>query len=121
MLDGLLNARHIGTQLVVPALHVIECLIGPGETIAQFFQFGFETALCRQLGLEEDSCREVSDIGHDRVYITDRLGMPLIEVVTEPEMVTPQETGRDRAVEVLLAHDLQLGGQVQRTARSRSR
>ena len=45
----------------------------------------------RQLGLEEDSCREVSDIGHDRVYITDRLGMPLIEVVTEPEMFTPQE------------------------------
>ena len=27
-----------------------------------------------QLGLEEDSCREVSDSGHDRVYLTDRLG-----------------------------------------------
>jgi glutamyl-tRNA(Gln) amidotransferase subunit E len=45
----------------------------------------------RQLGLEEDSCREVSDRGHDRVYLTDRLGMPLIEVVTEAEMRTPQE------------------------------
>ncbi|MCO6436311.1 MAG: Glu-tRNA(Gln) amidotransferase subunit GatE [Phycisphaerae bacterium] len=45
----------------------------------------------RQLGLEEDSCREVSDVGHDRVYLTDRLGMPLIEVVTEPDMVNPQE------------------------------
>jgi glutamyl-tRNA(Gln) amidotransferase subunit E len=45
-----------------------------------------------QLGLEEDSCREVSDIGHDRVYLTDRLGMPLIEVVTAPQMRTPQET-----------------------------
>lgn len=45
----------------------------------------------RQLSLEEDSCREVSDRGHDRVYLTDRLGMPLIEVVTEPEMVTPRE------------------------------
>ncbi len=45
----------------------------------------------RQLGLEEDSCREVSDVGHDRVYITDRLGMPLIEIVTEPHMHTPQE------------------------------
>ena len=44
-----------------------------------------------QLGLEEDSCREVSDIGHDRVYLTDRLGMPLIEVVTDPDMRTPQE------------------------------
>ncbi|UCC28808.1 MAG: Glu-tRNA(Gln) amidotransferase subunit GatE [Phycisphaerales bacterium] len=45
----------------------------------------------RQLGLEEDACREVSDIGHDRVYLTDRLGMPLVEPVTEPDMRTPQE------------------------------
>ena len=45
----------------------------------------------RQLGLEEDACREVSDEGHDRVYLTDRLGMPLAEVVTEPDMHTPQE------------------------------
>ena len=46
----------------------------------------------RQLGLEEDACREVSDVGHDRVYLTDRLGMPLVETVTEPDMRTPQET-----------------------------
>ncbi|MHB8054406.1 MAG: Glu-tRNA(Gln) amidotransferase subunit GatE [Candidatus Aminicenantales bacterium] len=44
-----------------------------------------------QLGLEEDACREVSDIGHRRVYKTDRLGMPLIETVTAPDMKTPQE------------------------------
>lgn len=44
-----------------------------------------------QLGLEEDACREVSDVGHRRVYITDRLGMPLIETVTAPDMRTPQE------------------------------
>ena len=44
-----------------------------------------------QLGLEEDACREVSDVGHRRVYLTDRLGMPLIETVTAPDMQTPQE------------------------------
>ena len=44
-----------------------------------------------QMSIEEDSSRERSDIGHDRVYITDRLGMPLIETVTHPEMKTPQE------------------------------
>ncbi|MFH1999764.1 MAG: Glu-tRNA(Gln) amidotransferase subunit GatE [Planctomycetota bacterium] len=44
-----------------------------------------------QLGLEEDACREVSDRGHERVYLTDRLGMPLIEPVTYPDMKTPQE------------------------------
>lgn len=44
-----------------------------------------------QLSIEEDSCREVSDIGHKRIYRTDRLGMPLIETVTYPEMVNPDE------------------------------
>ncbi|MBU0983385.1 MAG: Glu-tRNA(Gln) amidotransferase subunit GatE, partial [candidate division Zixibacteria bacterium] len=44
-----------------------------------------------QLSIEEDSCREVSDVGHLRVYTTDRLGMPLIESVTYPDMLTPQE------------------------------
>lgn len=44
-----------------------------------------------QLSIEEDSCREVSDIGHTRIYRTDRLGMPLIETVTYPDMVNPDE------------------------------
>ncbi len=44
-----------------------------------------------QLSLEEDSCREISDIGHKRIYKTDRLGMPLIETVTYPDCLTPDE------------------------------
>jgi glutamyl-tRNA(Gln) amidotransferase subunit E len=44
-----------------------------------------------QLSLEEDSCREISDIGHTRIYKTDRLGMPLIETVTYPDCVNPDE------------------------------
>ncbi len=44
-----------------------------------------------QMSLEEDSCREISDIGHKRVYKTDRLGMPLIETVTYPDCLTPDE------------------------------
>ncbi|MDH4271508.1 MAG: Glu-tRNA(Gln) amidotransferase subunit GatE [Candidatus Aminicenantes bacterium] len=45
----------------------------------------------RQLGLEEDACREVSDRGHRRVYKTDRLSIPLIETVTYPDMRAPWE------------------------------
>ncbi|MHB8077953.1 MAG: Glu-tRNA(Gln) amidotransferase subunit GatE [Candidatus Krumholzibacteriia bacterium] len=45
----------------------------------------------RQLAIEEDSCREVTDRGHIRTYRTDRLGMPLIETVTDPDMRTPEE------------------------------
>jgi glutamyl-tRNA(Gln) amidotransferase subunit E len=44
-----------------------------------------------QISIEEDSCREISDIGHWRTYSTDRLGTPLIEMVTYPDMLTPDE------------------------------
>ncbi len=44
-----------------------------------------------QLSIEEDSCREISDVGHTRVFKTDRLGMPLIETVTYPDCVNPDE------------------------------
>jgi glutamyl-tRNA(Gln) amidotransferase subunit E len=45
----------------------------------------------RQLSLEEDSCREVSDVGHRITFRTDRLGMALTETVTEPDLLTPFE------------------------------
>ncbi|NOZ94243.1 MAG: Glu-tRNA(Gln) amidotransferase subunit GatE [Acidobacteria bacterium] len=44
-----------------------------------------------QVTLEEDSCREVSDRGHLIVWRTDRLGTPLIETVTGPELRNPEE------------------------------
>jgi len=44
-----------------------------------------------QVSVEEDSCREVSDQGHLIVWRADRLGMPLIETVTGPELHTPDE------------------------------
>jgi glutamyl-tRNA(Gln) amidotransferase subunit E len=49
------------------------------------------TLRIRQLSLEEDSCREVSDVGHRITFRTDRLGMPLTEIVTEPDLLTPLE------------------------------
>ena len=44
-----------------------------------------------QLSIEEDSCRVVKDERHRIAFRTDRLGMPLVEVVTQPEMRTPPE------------------------------
>ncbi len=43
------------------------------------------------VSVEEDSCREVRDKGHQIVWRTDRLGMPLTETVTGAELTTPQE------------------------------
>ncbi len=71
--------------------------------------FGGKTIHIRQLSLEEDSCREVSDKGHVRIYNTDRLGMPLIETVTDPDMKTPQEA---RDVGQVLRHLCRVTGLV---------
>jgi glutamyl-tRNA(Gln) amidotransferase E subunit len=63
-----------------------------------------------QLCLEEDACREVSDRGHVIVFRTDRLSTPLVEIITAPDMRTPEE-----AMEV----DRELGRILRATGRVR--
>jgi glutamyl-tRNA(Gln) amidotransferase subunit E len=53
--------------------------------------FRGRTITITQVSVEEDSCREVADQGHLIVWRTDRLGMPLIETVTGPDLRTPEE------------------------------
>jgi glutamyl-tRNA(Gln) amidotransferase subunit E len=53
--------------------------------------FRGRTLSITQVSVEEDSCREVSDRGHLIVWRTDRLGTPLIETVTGPDLRTPDE------------------------------
>ncbi|BDU78302.1 Glu-tRNA(Gln) amidotransferase subunit GatE [Mesoterricola sediminis] len=53
--------------------------------------FHGRTLSVTHVSIEEDSCREVSDKGHRIVWRTDRLGMPLTETVTGPDLRTPQE------------------------------
>jgi glutamyl-tRNA(Gln) amidotransferase subunit E len=65
----------------------------------------------RQLTLEEDSCREVSDEGHRIVFRTDRLGMPLTETVTEPDLLTPRDVAAGGR---LLARVARASGRVRR-------
>ncbi len=43
------------------------------------------------VSVEEDSCREVMNKGHQIVFRTDRLGMPLTETVTGADLRTPEE------------------------------
>ncbi len=44
-----------------------------------------------QLSIEEDACREMSDRGHEITFKTDRLSIPLVEVVTKAEILSPAE------------------------------
>ncbi len=55
------------------------------------FPISSKTIRVIQFSVEEDSCREVFDLRHTRTYFADRLGMPLIETVTYPDMLTPWE------------------------------
>ena len=67
----------------------------------------------RQLAVEEDACREVSDCGHIMTYRTDRLSIPLSETVTEPQMYTPEEAA---AVGWEIARLARVTGKVRRGA-----
>jgi glutamyl-tRNA(Gln) amidotransferase subunit E len=69
----------------------------------------------RQLSLEEDACREISDVGHRRTYFTDRLCIPLIEVVTEPDFRTPEEARQGAEV---IRRTTRVTGKVRRGAGS---
>ncbi len=64
-----------------------------------------------QLGLEEDACREISDLGHQIIFKTDRLSIPLVEVVTHPDINTPMEAGE---VANLIGRLLRSTGKVRR-------
>ena len=65
----------------------------------------------QQLALEEDACREVEDKRHTIVFRTDRLSIPLVEVVTKPDMLTPHEAAE---VDGLLGRLLRASGRVRR-------
>ncbi|MHA1729816.1 MAG: Glu-tRNA(Gln) amidotransferase subunit GatE [Promethearchaeota archaeon] len=43
------------------------------------------------LNLEEDACKKISQKGNKVVFRLDRLGIPLVEIATAPEMNTPEE------------------------------
>ena len=75
----------------IPAGFQRTTMIGLGGTIPlRGSELGAGRELrIRQLTIEEDACREVSDVGHRAVFRLDRLGTPLIETVTEPDLLTP--------------------------------
>ncbi|MCI4447235.1 MAG: Glu-tRNA(Gln) amidotransferase subunit GatE [Pyrobaculum sp.] len=52
------------------------------------YDIGIET-----IALEEDAARKMSEEGKTAVYRLDRLGIPLIEIATEPMTYTPQQVG----------------------------
>ncbi|MFH2109818.1 MAG: Glu-tRNA(Gln) amidotransferase subunit GatE [Candidatus Bathyarchaeota archaeon] len=50
-----------------------------------------KTIHLEQVAVEEDAARKISEEGDTITYRLDRLGIPLIEITTAPEIHTPQE------------------------------
>ncbi len=118
--DIALTVAHAFDCKIVGELHVIRkqyldgsipagfqrtCIIGVDGVLPM--SNGKEVRVI-QIGLEEDACREIADIGHRIVFAVDRLGMPLIEVVTEKQFETPEEVaeGVERISRLLRATGL---------------
>jgi glutamyl-tRNA(Gln) amidotransferase subunit E len=59
-----------------------------GRTKILGYDIGIET-----IALEEDAARKMGEEGKTVVYRLDRLGIPLIEIATEPMTYTPQQVG----------------------------
>ena len=43
------------------------------------------------ISLEEDACKIISETAAEKTYRLDRLGIPLIEIGTEPDITTPEQ------------------------------
>ena len=63
------------------------------------------------LCLEEEACRKVEDRGSEIVYSLDRLGIPLVEIGTKPDIKTPEMA---KAVAAKLGMILRSTGKVKR-------
>lgn len=64
-----------------------------------------------QICLEEDACREISDVGHTITFKADRLSTPLVEVITYPDMLNPTEAAE---VNETIGRLLKASGKVRR-------
>ena len=63
------------------------------------------------IALEEDAARKVSEEGKRIIYKLDRLGIPLIEIATSPDIASPKEA---RDVALAIGRLLRLTGRVKR-------
>lgn len=63
------------------------------------------------LALEEDAAKKISDAVNETIYSLDRLGIPLVEISTAPDIRTPEQAER---VALKIGQLLRLSGKVKR-------
>jgi len=56
-----------------------------------FVPFNRGRLIIKHINLEEDTCRKLAVFGHNRVFLADRMGIPIVEVATAADLTTPAE------------------------------
>ena len=114
-------AKALGSK-IVDEIHVMRKIVIDGSNTSGFQRtaivalggkitvngkdYGIQTIV-----VEEDAARKVSEAGGDVRYRLDRLGIPLIEIATAPDITTPQEA---REVALAIGMLLRMTGAVKR-------
>jgi len=103
-------------------LHVMRKIVVDGSNVSGFqrtilvayggrakilgYDIGVET-----IALEEDAARKVGEEGKTVIYRLDRLGIPLIEIATEPMSYTPQQV---EEVAWIIGYSVKITGRAKR-------
>jgi len=106
----------------VDEVHVMRKIVVDGSNTTGFqrtcvtslggkLEIGDKTYSLQQVGLEEDAARKIADEGSVSRYRIDRLGIPLIEVTTDPVIYSPEEA---EEVALAIGRILRATGQVRR-------
>jgi len=106
----------------VDEVHVMRKIVVDGSNTTGFqrtcvtslggkLEVGNKTYSLQQVGLEEDAARKIAEEGDVSRYRIDRLGIPLIEVTTDPVIYSPEEA---EEVALAIGRILRATGQVKR-------
>ncbi len=99
-LDIALSITKMLNMVPVDQVHVMRKIVVDGSNTSGFQRTAFlgkdgyiETSNGRVgvgvLCLEEEACQKIEDRGDSVVYSLDRLGIPLVEIGTDPDIVSP--------------------------------
>ncbi|MEE9519671.1 MAG: Glu-tRNA(Gln) amidotransferase subunit GatE, partial [bacterium] len=102
---------HVMRKIVVDGSNTTgfqrTCIISAGGSV----ESEGKTYGIQHVGLEEDAARKVADEGEVSRYRIDRLGIPLMEVATDPDIYSPEEAER---VALAIGRILRATGKVRR-------
>lgn len=102
-LDEVLKIALLFNCEIYPAAQIMRKTVINGSNTSGFqrtvliahnglIKMGFGNVGIKTIALEEDAARIVEKTDKGVLYRLDRLGIPLIEITTEPDMKTPEET-----------------------------